>query len=211
MDEELGFRAKVDVVMLAIAAGRDGAVWELHALAEPDLGRIVRREAQRVNVWLTADEVFEVTLDAAMEIARIARSWEPAGALPWVWAKKRVRNLVHAHIDTFTRELDDELAEEEAPPPAAPPISGIEALRKLAEVHDQARELQARLERYVTPRDADIWLSYQVEQDGGNRSPAVTIAAEHEMRPDAVRKVVQRVGERVGPATTVEAESEAAA
>jgi len=33
------------------------------------------REAQRVNVWLTADEVFEVTLDAAMEIARIARSW----------------------------------------------------------------------------------------------------------------------------------------
>ena len=49
----------------------------------------------------------------------------------------------------------------------------------------------------VSDRDAAIWLGVQLEKGAGNRSPAVTVAAEHGLRPDAVRKVVQRVGERL--------------
>ena len=203
MNCDSDFRHRVNLVMLAIAAGDDGAIWDLHELAGPTLSALVRREASRVGVWLHDDDVFGITLEAAMELGRTARSWDPAGALPWVWARKRLLALVQAHLGTFTRELDDELLEREALPAAVPMDEPVAALRRLAERHDGARALQEWLEALVSPRDADIWLSFQVERDGGNRSPAVTIAVDHGMRPDAVRKVVQRVNERLAAAGSV--------
>ena len=200
---DLDVRHRVNLVMFAIAAGEEHAIWDLHQLAEPSLQALVRREAARVGVHLGVDDVFDLTLDAAMELGRIARSWNPAGALPWVWAKKRLLALVQAHLGTFTRELDDAALEREAPPAHVPMEEPVAALRRLAERHDGARALQQRLEQLVSPRDADIWLAFQVERDGGNRSPAVTIAVDHGMRPDAVRKVVQRVSERLAAVDTV--------
>jgi hypothetical protein len=203
MDSDLDFRHSVNLVMFAIAAGEEHAIWDLHQLAEPSLQALVRREAARVGVHLNADDVFDLTLDAAMELGRMARAWNPAGALPWVWARKRLLALVQAHLGTFTRELHDEVLERAVPPTPVPMEEPVAALRRLAERHDGARALQERLEELVSPRDADIWLAFQVERDGGNRSPAVTIAVDHGMRPDAVRKVVQRVTERLASSDTV--------
>jgi hypothetical protein len=190
-------RAAVVEVMARITLGDRDAVWDLHDLAEPALARILRAEARRIDVRLGDEDVFDLTLDAAIDLAKLAHSWRPDGALPWVWARRRIIALVHGHVGTFARELDETHLELEAPPRAQPAVAPREALRSLARRHPSAHRLDQCLSATVTERDADIWLGVQLEKAAGNRSPAVTVATDHGMRPDAVRKVVQRVGQRV--------------
>jgi hypothetical protein len=190
-------RAGVVAVMARIVAGDREAVWELHELAEPALARMLRAEARRIDFRIGEEDIFDLTLDAAIALAKLARSWKPDGALPWVWARHRVTALVHDHIGTFTRELDDEHLDLEAQPTMPAVAEPREALRSLARRHPSAHRLDQRLSATVTDRDASIWLGVQLEKAAGNRSPAVTIAADHGLHPAAVRKVVQRVGQRV--------------
>ncbi len=197
MHDDSDFRTAVNRVMFAIAAGETSATWDLHTLAQPALAGTVRREASRVGVHLDVDDVFGITLDAAMELSRLARTWSPDGALPWVWARLRIHALVHEHLGTFTRELDEEALEGVEPVVHVRMEEPVAALRKLAEGHEGARQLRERLDALVSARDADIWLSFQLERDAGNRSPAVTIAVDHDMQPAAVRKVVERVSKRL--------------
>ncbi len=194
-DDEL--HERVREVMARIAGGERSAVWELHTLAEPALGRMLRAEARRIDVRIGHDDLLDLTLDAAIELGRLAPAWKPDGAPPWVWARHRVTALVHRHVGTFARELDESHAEIEAPPAVAPVERPREVLRSLASRHPAARRLEQRLSTSVTERDADIWLGVQLEKAAGNRSPAVTVGVDHGLRPEAVRKVVQRVGERL--------------
>ena len=53
------------------------------------------------------------------------------------------------------------------------------------------------LDLVASPRDAAVWLSHADERATGNRSPAVTVAARFGLGEAAVRKVVQRVGQRL--------------
>jgi hypothetical protein len=158
---------------------------------------MLRREARRVDVWIGDDDILDLTLDAAVELGKLARAWNPDGALPWVWARRRITGLVHDHIGTFARELDETHLELEEPLHVVPFDDPRGALRALAGRHPSAHHLDRRLTAVASDRDADIWLDVQLEKAAGNRSPAVTVAANHDMRPDAVRKVVQRVGERL--------------
>jgi hypothetical protein len=185
-------------LMARIAGGEREAVWELHDVAEPALRRIVRAEARRIDVRIGDEDVFDLTLDAAVELGKIARSWKPDGAPPWVWARRRITALVHDHVGTFARPLDVDVVEEAAVEPVAPLEDPRAVLRSLAGRHPSAHRLDQRLTIAASDRDADIWLGVLVEKAAGNRSPAVTVAAEHEMQPAAVRKVVQRVTERLG-------------
>lgn len=196
-DDDDTFRAAVVELMGRIVGGERSAVWELHDLAEPALGRMLRAEARRIDVRVGADDLLDLTLDAAVELGKLAPSWDPEGALPWVWARRRITALVHDHVGTFTRELDETHLEIEAPPVAERLEQPLEVLRSLAGRHPSAQQLDRQLRLVASDRDADIWLDVQLERAAGNRSPAVTVAANHDMRPDAVRKVVQRVGERL--------------
>ena len=194
------FRTAVAEAMADIAAGHVEAVWDLHDLATPAIRGLVRREAQRVGVQLDTDDLDGLILDAVLELARVARSWRTGEALPWVWARRRIEALVHRFVGTFAQELDDDL-DVEAPPPPLAWVEPVESLRRLATRHPAAWALQARLDAAVSERDAAIWLAVQVERQSGNRSPAVTVGADHGVRPDAVRKVVERVGRRVAIAS----------
>lgn len=188
---------EVAEVMARIVDGDREAVWDLHDLAEPALARILRAEARRIDIRIGEDDVFDLTLDAAFDLAKLSGSWKPDGALPWVWARRRIAALVHDHVGTFARPLDEthlDLEERASAPGVEDPR---EVLRSVARRHPSARRLDQRLSAAVSDRDADIWLGVQIEKAGGNRSPAVTVAADHHMRPEAVRKVVQRVGERL--------------
>lgn len=193
---EADLRAAVEAVMARLAGGERGAVWELHDLAEPSLTRMLRAEARRIDFRIGDEDVFDLTLDAAIDLAKLAPSWRPDGALPWVWARRRVVALVHGHVGTFADELDETHLDLEVP--AVPPRveEPREVLRCAARRHPAARELDRKLAA-VSDRDADIWLGVALEKAAGNRSPAVTVAVDHDMRPAAVRKVVQRVGERL--------------
>lgn len=185
-------------VMARIRSGDRTAVWDLHDLAEPALRGILRSEARRVNVWLSEDDVFDLTLDAAVDLAKLAAAWKADGALPWVWARRRVTALVHQHLGTFTRPLDDSCLEIEERPPPPPLEAPRQVLRSVARRHPAAQNLEERLRATVTERDAEIWLGVEIEKAAGNRSPAVTVGADHGLEPATVRKVAQRVRERLG-------------
>jgi len=189
-------RAAVAELMGRIAAGDSDAIFELHELAKTDLARLVRSEARRLDLRLDADEVWELTLDAAEAVAEVAGAWRPDGAWPWVWAHHRIRRVVHRHVGTFASPLDDQHLELEAPPPVEPIDDPLDVLRQAARRHPAARRLADGLAR-VGERDARIYLGVALERAAGNRSPAVTVGADHDLQPATVRKVVQRVGERL--------------
>lgn len=197
MQDSDALRRDVEAVMRRIVMGEGEAVWELHGLAEPALARVVRGEARRIDVRLSDDDVLDLTLDAAIDLAKLAPAWRPDGALPWVWARRRITALVHAHVGTFTRPLDETLLELEARPTVPRIEDPRHVLRSLAQRHPSAHRLERRLVDVASERDAAIWLGVQLEKASGNRSPAVTIAADHDLKPETVRKVVQRVGERL--------------
>jgi hypothetical protein len=157
---------------------------------------MLRGEARRIDFRIGEEDIFDLTLDAAIDLAKLAHSWRPDGAMPWVWARARVLALVHGHIGTFADELDDSHLDLEAPPVLPRIEEPREVLRQAARRHPAARDLDRRLAA-VSERDADVWLGVQLEKAAGNRSPAVTVAVDHDMQPAAVRKVVQRVGERL--------------
>lgn len=191
------FRTAVAALMGRIVGGERSAIWNLHDLAEPALARMLRAEARRIDVHIGADDILDLTLDAAVELGKVAGSWDPEGALPWLWARKRITGLVHDHVGTFADELNETHLEIEVPPVAERIEQPLVVLRSLAGRHPSANQLDRRLRLVASDRDADIWLDVQLERAAGNRSPAVTVAVNHDMRPDAVRKVVQRVGERL--------------
>lgn len=195
--EDDTLRAAVTEVMSRLATGDRDAVWDLHDLAERPLVRILRAEARRIDVRIGDDDVYDLTLDAAIDLGKLARSWNPDGALPWVWARRRITALVHEHVGTFADELDDAHLELEAPRAVARVEAPREVLRDAARRHPAAHELEQRLTAAASERDAEIWLGVQLEKASGNRSPAVTVATDHGMRADAVRKVVQRVSQRL--------------
>ena len=193
--------AAVARAMAKIAAGDNRAIFtDLHPLSAGPVRSMLRSEARRVNAWISDDDLEELALDAAMLLGGMAHSWKPGVALPWVWAQMRVRNLVHQHLGTFTRELDERHDEIEEPIGIVHVDDPRAALRSLAQHHEGARDLDARLTAVSTERDADIYLGYRIEQAAGNRAPAVTVGADHVMQPAAVRKVVQRVDERLAAA-----------
>ena len=71
------------------------------------------------------------------------------------------------------------------------------ALTRLACQRPDAALLDAALSEAVSGRDAAVWLGVLEERGAGNRHPAVTVAARFGLRTDAVRKVVQRVAQRL--------------
>ncbi len=189
--------ARVAVVMARLAAGDGDALWDLHAMAAPALTRILRGEARRIDVRIDDEDLFDLTIDAAIDLAKYGRAWKADGALPWVWAHRRIVALVHTYIGTFARPLDETHLYIEAPLPAPHLAPPRQVLREAAERHPSARRLEEQLTAVANDRAAAIWLGVLIEKAGGNRAPSVTIALDHGMQPAAVRKVVQRVTGRL--------------
>lgn len=191
---------RIEAVMRRLAADDDTAIWELRDLAAPSLERMLRKEARRLSVSLTGDDVYGLVNESVLDLAELADSWRPGGALPWVWAQHRVRAHVHRHIGVFADSLEETGIPWDEPIPTEGIDDPLAVLVEVAESHAGARELLDQLSSVASERDARIWLGIRIEQAAGNRSPAVTVGADHGMRPDAVRKAYQRVGERLGSA-----------
>ena len=181
--------------MAGIVAGDRSQTWRLHELSAPSVRPTIWREARRVGVFLTDDEVQEIHIDVTLDLARRAKAWSPDGALPWVWARRRVLAAVHAHIGQFHDEVDD-LAEPETPEPVERIDDPLPVLRAIG-AHDRRVTALLDLLTDASDRDIAIWLAHRLETQTGNRSPAVTVGADHHLTPAAIRKVVQRVNQRL--------------
>src|SRR5881392_3946488 len=100
-------RRRVAEVMGAIARGDRAAVFTLVEEFEGALRAAARRAAGRLGVALSAEEERELAVEVALALVDVAGSWRPdGGALPWVWAERRIVVAVARHIGQHADPLD---------------------------------------------------------------------------------------------------------
>ena len=187
-------------IMARLAAADGAAVYSLRERFRPELVRAVRAVARTRGARLSADDLEDLITDVAVELARLAPSWDPLGAPPWVWARHRVASLVDRHVGQWTRPLDEEehaAAAVEGVPTASAEAPLLEILAGLAHWHPEVALLREAVARVATDRDQVIFFETAVQVSLGDRSPAVTVAGLLGIRPEAVRQQHRRVRLRV--------------
>lgn len=148
------------------------------------------------------DDLEGLVWDAVEVMAEVARWWRPGGgALPWVYAKPRLVNLLRAHRGPLTTPLpdDDQVEGATAVPAVAPddPPAVVVLDRLAQEGHPIVRLLRDGLDRAVPPRDHELVLRYAEQHASRDRSPSHTVAALVSRQPDAVRQAFFRARRRL--------------
>jgi DNA-directed RNA polymerase specialized sigma24 family protein len=200
-------------IMSELAAGDETAVFALYERFGDKIGGTVRAVLRARGLTLVHDEVDGLVLEACLAIAGVAGAWSPdGGALPWVYARRRIENCVDRVVGQYTVPLDDYLRAvedgEAGYPPFTPPgghaplpvddRSLAQVLEEMSPGDDRCRLLHDALDRAaVSPTDRELTLQYAAEQGSGNRSPATTVAAMFDLRDAAVRQRVHRSKRRL--------------
>lgn len=195
-------------VMALLAQGDRAALFLLYEEFGEQIAAAVRRELGRVRVRPTPDDFAGLVIDAVMSIGACAAGWDPsAGAMPWVWAEHRIRQVVKHHVGQFADSIDagakkttEQLEEYVVAAPVAAYDSGItelEALARLSASDDVCALLLAALQDTTTERDREILLAYKLQAALGDPSPANTVGDAFQLKPATVRQVVKRSLDRL--------------
>ena len=195
-------------IMDRLAQGDEAAVVALYERFRGRIAGAVQQVAALRGTPLRPGDLEGVVVEVCFELARVASAWSPdGGALPWVWARHRVANVVDRELGQWTEPLDEQQlarvadAADSAPDtPSAPdrdtPMWPV--LERIAADHHGARLLLDALERSgVSRRDRELWLEYVCEKAIGNPAPATTVGPVFEMREPTVRQAARRVRTRV--------------
>jgi hypothetical protein len=192
---------RLRVVMAAMAAGDRGATFDLYAEFGGPIGATIRRLLRRLGVDAVPREDLDgLVIDACLELQGCAEAWDPhGGALPWVWAERRLLAVVSRWVGQHADVLDERTDAVERliahRPAAAVEPSPAEVLARLD--HPTCRLLREALETIASDRDRSIVLEVGLQRSLGDASPAVTIGPHVGLRPDAVRQVLRRVRVRL--------------
>jgi hypothetical protein len=210
-------------IMGQLADGDETAAFALYERFGDKVGGTVRAVLRARGLTLVRDEVDGLVLEACLAIAAVAAAWSPdGGALPWVYARRRIENCVDRVVGQYTVPLDDYLramedgevargplvraiVPEPAPVDDRPLVEALAALAgddggrgESARDGDHCRLLHDALDRAaVSATDRELTLQYAAEQGSGNRSPATTVAAMFDLRDTAVRQRVHRSKRRL--------------
>jgi hypothetical protein len=197
-------RDELVAIMARLADGDDAAVVTLLERFGAPIAGAVRRVARTRPGRLDATEVDVLVLDVCFELQSVAGAWSPdGGALPWVWARHRVENVVDRHLGTGGDVLDeDRLAEldDRAVEGAERAEAGsmFDTLERVAADMASARLLaEAFEEAAISRRDREVLFEYAFEKASGNRAPAVTVAAAFDMKEATVRQAFGRARRRL--------------
>jgi hypothetical protein len=196
-------------VMSRLAAGDRAAIFTLYAEFGGVISGVLRRELARLGRYgVPADDLDGLVIDACLEVASLARSWDPArGAAPWTWAQRRLTRLASSYVGIHADPLPDGISswldagaglggsDSGASRPDPEPLSILE---RLAARHPQCRLLLDALDRVSTPRNREILLEVRLQASLGDPAPAVTVGRSFGLRPDAVRQVVKRTRDAIG-------------
>jgi hypothetical protein len=208
-DEEDRTLAAVTEVMARLAAGDMAAMTTLQDRWGGAIKAALRRIARSRNVHLQPDDVDELLVDAVLVLQEVAGSWSPeGGAMPWVWAGRRLANVVDRFLGQLGRSLDAgtelHLAAEPMPTVACEEVDIEEVLARLAregspagERYRQVEDLQVALRSVASERDRRVFLEVAVQAASGDPSPANTVAEMFGLRPAAVRQIRCRVRRRL--------------
>lgn len=194
-------RARLVAIMGAMADGDPTATFDLAREFGGPLAAVVRVELRRRNVFRIEDEELGgLVLDVSLAISDVAASWDPTGALPWHWARHRVRAVVDHWLGQFADPWDPD---RHAPGPSGvqpwsgPEPSMLDVLGHLAGQHPAIALLAEALAAVGTTRDQELLMGYVVQQQSGDPSPAVTLGLLTGRSPDAVRQAVARMRRRL--------------
>jgi len=190
--------------MAALAEGDRSATFDLYAEFGGPIRSWMRRQLRRLGVDVIGPEELDgLVIDACLELQTCAGSWDPSGgALPWVWAEKRLLGVasrwVGQHADAL-EDREDAVARLSSSSSAVagratePPVLDL-----LARLDDPTCVLlREALEAVASVRDREIVLEVGLQRSLGDGSPAVTIGPSVGLRPDAVRQVLRRVRRRL--------------
>lgn len=194
-------------VMAALAAGDRAATFDLYAEFGGPIRSWVRRSLRRLGVdVIGAEELDGLVIDACLELQGCAGSWDPeGGALPWVWAEKRLLGVASRWVGQHADCIDDR--EDVVGRMVSSSVGGgggggrstepgvIDLLERLDD--PTCVLLREALEAVASVRDREIVLEVGLQRSLGDGSPAVTIGPAVGLRPDAVRQVLRRVRRRL--------------
>lgn len=202
--------ARGDVELVAIMTrmgeGDEAAAVTLYERYHGPIAAAVHRAARHRRGRIDPRDVDAVVMDVCFELAAIAARWSPAGgALPWVWARHRVANVVDRFLGPWAEPLDDArlaaVADVDDPLGGAEPApdgSLLDAFDRLVPDLASTRLLaQALDEAAISKRDRELWFEYQYEKHSGNASPAATVAPVFGMREATVRQAARRARQRL--------------
>lgn len=192
---------RLRVVMAAMAAGDKGSTFDLYAEFGGPIRATVRRLLRRLGIESApAEDLDGLVIDACLELQGCAEAWDPeGGALPWVWAERRLLAVVSRWVGQHADTLEDrgEVVERmvAATIGASSEPSTVELLAGLD--HPTCQLLSEALAAVASDRDRTILLEVGLQRSLGDASPAVTIGPSVGLRPDAVRQVLRRVRVRL--------------
>lgn len=192
---------RLQAVMAAMAGGDRGATFDLYAEFGGSIAATIRRLLRRLGVdSAPREELDGLVIDACLELQVCAPSWDPAGgAVPWVWAERRLLAVVSRWVGQHADGIDDKHEVIEAIV-SSPSSTATERplLEMLGSLDDPTcRLLREALETVASVRDQAILLEVGLQRSLGDQSPAVTIGPHVGLRPDAVRQVLRRIRQRV--------------
>jgi hypothetical protein len=195
-------RAHLDDIM-ASATDDPAAPWALLAGFGDEIAATLRALARADGLRIDADELDGLTADACLELVAVARSWRPeGGALPWTYARPRLRSLLHRHAGPVLAPLPPVEAADPRNWGAAAPADDDSSLAVLGRVAvdgavPAVRALHEALAVACAPVDGELVLRYIQHKAAGDPSPSHTVGAQLGRRPDAVRQAYHRARTRL--------------
>lgn len=210
-------RLRLVEVMTAMADDDAAAVVCLFREFGEPIGAAVRRALRTVHAThLGAEDVEALVFDVCDDLRLVAGSWSPdGGALPWVWAERRILSLVARAAGQYADSWDDErhgagmtvLGPGDGDE-SGPDLDEEAVLALLAAGDSRCALLEEGLARAASPRDRAVFLLAEHQEAMGDPSPSHTVAAAFGMTAPAVRKAVQRVRARLSALADTDARFE---
>ena len=205
-------------IMGRLARGDEAAVVTLYERFGGQIAAAAQGLAAGRGRRLGHDDLDGVVIEVCFELGRVAGGWSPeGGALPWVWARHRVANVVDRELGQWTEPLDEQrtaqLTEVAEPAGGADPVGGTSptmgaahardapvwpVFERMAADHHGFQLLLDALERSgISRRDRELWLQYVCEKAVGNSAPATTLSPVFALKESTVRQAARRVRQRV--------------
>ena len=190
--------------MAGVVAREPWAIAALFEVATTPVRGMVLARFQDAGFWVPRERLDDIVRDLVLELVDLAPGWRPdGGAKPWGWARGRLISLAFAQLGILADDFDKHpalLADKSDPGEAIDADSSAlpsEILGRFAADRSDAALLVEALELEISERDRLVWLDALSEKAAGNRSPAVTVAQTHDISPALVRKICQRVRQRL--------------
>ena len=183
-----------------LSAGDGTAACTMALEFSGSIGAAVRAHLADLGVHdADREDVDDLVLDVCLMLGDVAGAWRPdGGASPWQWAWHRVRQLVSGWVGQHADPLDDALLEVEAPLDAPGDEPDVEAVfAHLARILPAVALVREGLAAVASDRDGVLLLEVRLQAELGDPSPAVTVATERGMTPEAVRQAVSRTRRRL--------------